>query len=168
MPYHLEQGASPFEQGAGVLDTRRVPSRSPSPISKSNVFLRQSGDIWGARGSHFRPMLGVPEARAGFKNTYYMLQPLGTATVVVRQLGASHHGLVRGQPGCHRPPGLLMFTQRDPEVFFKLKTHTPGFLIHEFWVGRKSSISGVWGTPGAPKPSQKYGGAKPRIFLNGL
>ncbi len=29
------------------LDTLRVPSRSPTQISKSNDFLRQSDDIWG-------------------------------------------------------------------------------------------------------------------------
>ncbi len=32
------------------LDTLRVPNRSPTPILKSNDFLRQSDDIWGARG----------------------------------------------------------------------------------------------------------------------
>ena len=47
------------------LDTLRVPSRCPTPISKSMYFLGQSDDIWGARGSHFRPILGVPGARAG-------------------------------------------------------------------------------------------------------
>ncbi len=38
------------------LDTLRVPNRSLTPISKSNDFLRQSDDIWGARGTHFLPM----------------------------------------------------------------------------------------------------------------
>ncbi len=42
--------------------TFRVPSRSPTPISKSNDVLGQSDDIWGARGPHFRSMLGVPRA----------------------------------------------------------------------------------------------------------
>ncbi len=42
------------------LDTLRVPNRSPTPISKSNDFLGQSEDKWGARGPHFRPVLGVP------------------------------------------------------------------------------------------------------------
>jgi hypothetical protein len=32
------------------LDTLRVPNGSPTPISKSNDFLGQSDDIWGARG----------------------------------------------------------------------------------------------------------------------
>ncbi len=54
------------------LDTLRVPNRSPTPISKSNDFRGQSDDIWGARGHHFRPMLGVSGARAGFKNTYVL------------------------------------------------------------------------------------------------
>ncbi len=44
------------------LDTLRVPNRSPTPISKSNDFLGQSGDVWGAPGHHLRPILG---ARAG-------------------------------------------------------------------------------------------------------
>ena len=42
------------------LDTLRVPNRSPTPISKSNDFLGQSEDKWGARGLHFRPIWGVP------------------------------------------------------------------------------------------------------------
>ena len=54
------------------LDTLRVPNRSPTPISKSSYSLGQSDDIWGARGPHFRPILGVPGARAGFKNTYFL------------------------------------------------------------------------------------------------
>ncbi len=57
------------------LDTLRVPSRSPTPISKSNDFLGQSHDIWGARGPHLRPILGVPGARAGLK-TYIFFSPL--------------------------------------------------------------------------------------------
>ena len=54
------------------LDTLRVPNRSPTPISKSNDFLGQSDDIWGARGPHFRPILGVPGVRAGKKHTYVL------------------------------------------------------------------------------------------------
>ena len=42
------------------LDTLRAPSRSPTPILKSNDFLGRSDDIWGARGPHFRPILGFP------------------------------------------------------------------------------------------------------------
>ncbi len=52
--------------------TKTTPKLSPTPISKSNDFLRQSDDIRGARCPHFRPMLGVPGARAGFKNTYLL------------------------------------------------------------------------------------------------
>ncbi len=40
------------------LDTLRVPNRSPTPIPKSNDFLGQSEDIWGARGLHFWLFLG--------------------------------------------------------------------------------------------------------------
>ncbi len=40
------------------LDTLWVPNRSPTPISKSNDFLGQSDDILGARGPHFRSILG--------------------------------------------------------------------------------------------------------------
>ncbi len=53
------------------LDTLGVPNRSPTPISKSNDFLRQSEDKWGARGPHVRPILRVPGARAGLTNTYF-------------------------------------------------------------------------------------------------
>ncbi len=42
------------------LDTLRVSNRSPTPISKSNDFLGQSEDIWGARGPNSRPILGFP------------------------------------------------------------------------------------------------------------
>ncbi len=52
------------------LDTLRVPSRSPTPILKSDDFRGQSDDIWGARGLHFRAILGLPGVRAGVKNTY--------------------------------------------------------------------------------------------------
>ena len=55
------------------LDTLRVPNRSPTPISKSNDFLGQSEDIWGARGPHFRPIWGVPGVRAGLTNTYFFV-----------------------------------------------------------------------------------------------
>ncbi len=54
------------------LDTLRAPNRSPTPISKPNYFLGQSEDIWGARGLHFRPILGIPGVWAGFKNTYVL------------------------------------------------------------------------------------------------
>ncbi len=47
------------------LDTLRVPNRSPTPISKSNDFLGDSDDIWGARGPHFRLISGLPGLRAG-------------------------------------------------------------------------------------------------------
>ncbi len=54
------------------LNTLRVPNWSPTPISKSNDFVGQSDDISGARGPHFRPILGVPGARAGLKNRYVL------------------------------------------------------------------------------------------------
>ncbi len=55
-----------------VVDTLRVSNRSPTPISKFNDFLEQSNDIRGARGPHFRPMLGVPGVRAGLnKNIFF-------------------------------------------------------------------------------------------------
>ncbi len=54
------------------LDTLRVPNRSPTPISKSNHCLGQSGDIWASRGPHFRPIWGGPGIRAGLKTTYVL------------------------------------------------------------------------------------------------
>ena len=54
------------------LDTLRVPNRSPTPISKSNDFLGESDEIWGARGPHFRLTLGVPGVRACLKNTCFL------------------------------------------------------------------------------------------------
>ncbi len=54
------------------LDTMRAPNRSPTPISKSNDFLGQSDDFGGARGPHFRSILGVPGVRAAFQNTYFL------------------------------------------------------------------------------------------------
>jgi hypothetical protein len=50
------------------LDTLRVPNRSPTPISKSSDFRGQSDDIWGARGSYFRPILGAPGGPGRPKN----------------------------------------------------------------------------------------------------
>ncbi len=46
------------------LDTLRVPNRSPIRFLKSNDFRGQSDDT-GARDPYFRPILGVPGARAG-------------------------------------------------------------------------------------------------------
>ena len=60
-----------IEDKRSDLDTLRVPNRSPTPISKPNDFLKQSDDIWGARGPDFRPILGVPGVRAGLENTYF-------------------------------------------------------------------------------------------------
>ncbi len=53
------------------LDTLRVLNRSPTPILKSNDFLRQSDDTWGSRGPHFRLILGVPGVLAGLKTQIY-------------------------------------------------------------------------------------------------
>ncbi len=54
------------------LDTLRVANRYPTPASKINDFLGLFDDIWGARGPHFQPMLGVPGVRAGLTNTYVL------------------------------------------------------------------------------------------------
>ncbi len=71
----------------------------------------------------------------------------------------------------HRPPTKNLQNSRDaltPQIQqicgSELPSHTPGFLIHEFWAGRKSSISGVWGAPGASKPIQNYAGRSPPYF----
>jgi hypothetical protein len=45
--------ASYIENKRFDLDTLRVPSRSPIPISESNDFRGQSDDIWGAPGPPF-------------------------------------------------------------------------------------------------------------------
>ncbi len=42
------------------LDTLRVPDRSPTPSLKSNDFLGQSDDIFGARGPHSGRFRGFP------------------------------------------------------------------------------------------------------------
>ncbi len=39
-------------------DTLRVPTRSPTPTSKTNDFRGPLDDIWGARGPHVRPIFG--------------------------------------------------------------------------------------------------------------
>ena len=56
------------------LDTLRAPNRCPTPILKSNDFLLQSDDIWGALGPPFRPSLGVPGVRAGLTSTYLLVR----------------------------------------------------------------------------------------------
>ncbi len=53
------------------LDTPRVPNRSP-PHFDIHDFLGGSDDIWGARGPHFRPILGVPGVRAGLHHIYFL------------------------------------------------------------------------------------------------
>ncbi len=54
------------------LNTLRVPSRSPTPISKSNEAEDSPTISGGARGPHFRPILGVPGVRAGLKHKYLL------------------------------------------------------------------------------------------------
>jgi hypothetical protein len=55
------------------LDILRVPDRSPASISKCKDFRGQSVDIWGARGPHVRPILGVPGVRACLKTHFWPL-----------------------------------------------------------------------------------------------
>ncbi len=43
------------------------------PDFKIQYFLGQSDDICGARGPHFRPMLGDPGVRAGLKHILFTL-----------------------------------------------------------------------------------------------
>ncbi len=50
------------------LDILGMPSRSPTPIPKSNDLRGQSDDLWGARGPYFRPILGATGVRAGLKD----------------------------------------------------------------------------------------------------
>ncbi len=66
---HENKAQPPHRNKRFDLDTLRVSNRSPTPISKSDDFLGQSDDIWGA---HFRPILGVPGARADLTNTYFL------------------------------------------------------------------------------------------------
>jgi hypothetical protein len=97
------------------LDTPKVPSRSPTPTSKSNDALGQSEDIWGARGSHFRPMLGVPGVRAGLTHIYiyiyiyiYIFELFETVTTYINLVnfsravfksGSLEHSGSAGRPG---------------------------------------------------------------------
>ncbi len=48
--------------------------------------------------------------------------------------------------------------------FLGLCCCTLGFLIHDLWAGRKSSMLGVWAAPAAPETIQKYGGLRPPYF----
>ncbi len=82
------------------LDTLRVPNRSPTPISKSNDFLGQSGDIWGARGPHSRTILEVPGVRAGLKHTYCLA------------LSNGHHGNEEKQLKKHWMKHLIAQSRR--------------------------------------------------------
>ena len=50
----------------------------------------------------------------------------------------------------------MLETQKDRDTF--------GFLIHDFWAGRKSSIFGFWAAPGARETMQKCGGLRPPHF----
>ncbi len=55
------------------LDTLRVSTRSPTPISKSNDFLGQSDDIWGGPGPPFPADFGFRGVRAGQKHVFVAL-----------------------------------------------------------------------------------------------
>ncbi len=79
-----------IENERSDLDTLRAPNRSPTPISKSNDFLGQSGNIWGARGLHFRAIWGVPGVRAGLKNTCFF-SPLKRPPRFVPRAGTDTH-----------------------------------------------------------------------------
>jgi hypothetical protein len=68
-----------------VLDTLRVPSRSPTNSSKSDDFPGQSGYFWGGPGQHFPPVLGrfwwVRGVRLALNNTY-LFRPYGIPTCI--------------------------------------------------------------------------------------
>ncbi len=54
------------------LDTLRVPNRSPTPIAKSNDFLRQFDDIWGDQGPKLPTDLGGSRGPARLKNMLFL------------------------------------------------------------------------------------------------
>ncbi len=89
MARSLAGGPCALQASAKMLEQkwlRTVLVCSPCP---AKLNLRgQSDDIWGARGPQFRPILGVPGARAGLKNIY------------VLALCDGHHvnAVVRGSP----------------------------------------------------------------------
>ncbi len=74
------------------LDTMRVPNRSPTPISKSNDFLRQSDDVFWARGPHFRPTLGAPGVRDGLKHMFFSILKRPPRVVVTAAIRFSPPG----------------------------------------------------------------------------
>jgi hypothetical protein len=52
------------------LDTLRVPSRSPTPTSKTNDSRRPFDRIWGSGAAISGRFVGVRGVRAGLTNTY--------------------------------------------------------------------------------------------------
>ncbi len=66
------------------LSTLRVFSRSPTPISKTSGFRGPFDHIWGDQDPHFRPISGVPGARAGLTNTHLLSFETTTTRLQVR------------------------------------------------------------------------------------
>jgi hypothetical protein len=64
-----------------------------------------------------------------------------------------------GPPGAIRKTVLAAVVHPGPRCAWEL--YTLGFLIHDFWSCRRSSIFGVWAAPGAPHTTPKGGGLRP-------
>jgi hypothetical protein len=128
------------------LHTLRAPNRSPTPISKSNDFLRQSDNIWGARGPISGRCWGFPGSRPAPKHTYF---PFEAATTESLRIGRKR----RSRPPRYRQSALgdrsLSKSGRgrvhgDPEVVFGqvflleawvAKTKSPTLFRNEWFVG---------------------------------
>ena len=81
------------------------------------------------------------------------------------RLGVMLKGIAR--PSLGRPCGRLRPRSGPARGHTKIHASaslTPGFLIHDFLVGRRSSILGIWAAPGGLETFQKGGGCAPRLF----
>ena len=92
---------------------------------------------------------------------------------VLARCSARKYGLpLRVDPGTPGIPGGTPGTPWGPRIY-PGTWGAPGatiniWVFHDFGAGRKSPIFGVWAAPRARETIQKYGGAKPPIFLNGF
>jgi hypothetical protein len=79
--------------------------------------------------------------------------PLKSAGLAGLQAGLDQHACrTRCERSCRRSGGKATAGAKGP---------TLGFVIHDFWAGRKSPILGVWAAPLAPETIHKYGGRSP-------
>ncbi len=150
----------PFEKCSSSW-WRKWHERGPGEVPKAVFGANESRTYSGHQAIENQPSTTSNAATRGFQ------KPHGVAVELVYRAEnrcISSGALAGAFP---RPPRGRVWPGSGPKSAISNPTPhlpTPGFLIHEFWAGRKSSISGVWEAPGALETIQKYGGLRPPYF----